>query len=120
MNENQYFERSRRVVRFIRLEDGGELRSAMGTLEPSCVENFSCFLSQLTDGEFLVLERRGVDLFRILSIVKKGSVLHEVYDIAFSFDLEFGFRKRSKPRWRVTLRNRWIFRIATILPTFRL
>ncbi len=91
MNENQHFERSRRVVRFIRLEDGVELRSAMGTLEPSCVENFSCFLSQLTDGEFLVLERRGVDLFRILSIVKKGSVLHEVYDIAFSFDLEFGF-----------------------------
>lgn len=91
MNENQYFERSRRVVRVIRQDDRFELRSAMGTLESSCVENFDYFQSQLIDGEFLVLERRGVNLFRILSIVKKGCVLHEVYDIAFDFDLEFGF-----------------------------
>ena len=85
----RHFESSRRVVRAE--EKVTVLRSAMGCVDTAWVENFEYFRTQIRDGEFLVLERRAEHYYRILSIVKQGSVLHEVYGIAFDFGLEFGF-----------------------------
>ena len=88
--EIQYLERSQRIVR-VEFSERLVLRSALGELPEGFVENFECFRSQMTVGDFLLLERRDRDLFRILGIVKRGSVLHEVYEIAFEQGLEFGF-----------------------------
>ncbi len=85
----QYLVRSGRVVRVE--QEKTQLRSPMGAVDTACVENFDCFRSQVSDGDFIVLERRDVNLFRIQCIVKQGSVLHEVYEIASQFELEFGF-----------------------------
>lgn len=88
--KEQYFERSQRIVR-VEKGEGIVLRSAMGEVELSSIENGECFLSQVETGDILVLERRGSAFYRILSIVKRGCVLHEVYEIAFKYGLEFGF-----------------------------
>ena len=95
MQENdsstQYLPRSQRIVRVCREEGSFRYQSPMGEVFAEQIENIACFAAQLCDGDYLVLERRDVAYFRILGIVQAGSVLHEVYDIAFSFDLEFGF-----------------------------
>ncbi|MBR4987001.1 MAG: RNB domain-containing ribonuclease [Proteobacteria bacterium] len=86
----EHLERSQRIVR-VALSDRLILRSAMGELDEREVENFECFRSQVADGDFLLLERRERGVFKILGIVKGGSVLHEVYEIAFEHGLETGF-----------------------------
>ena len=87
----QYFERSQRVVK-AEIRDGELcLTSPMGELENGNVENLMGFRVQIHDGDFLLLERRGVDRYKILGIIQSGSILHEVYDIALGYGLEFGF-----------------------------
>lgn len=88
--DQQYLERSERIVR-VEADERLTLRSAQGELPEAFVENLECFRSQLSPGDFLLLERRACEQFRILGIVKRGSVLHEVYEIAFEHGLEFGF-----------------------------
>lgn len=104
-----YFVRSGRVVS-VRSCDPFILESAMGTVDPAWIEGFDCFRAQLHVGDYLSLDRRAPNLFRILGIVQRGSILHEVYDIAFGYGLEFGFSEaveaevahfiESEPDWR--------------------
>ena len=89
--ENQHFERSQRVVRVEFPEGELHLSSPMGELDVAHVENLMGFRSQIHHGDFLLLERRGVEQYKILGIVQSGSILHEVYEIALGYGLEFGF-----------------------------
>ena len=84
-------ERSQRVVEVSIEPEGIVLRSAMGVMPNEAVENFEFFRPQLNGKDFLLLERRTANHFKILGIVQKGSILHEVYEIAFKHGLEFGF-----------------------------
>ena len=84
-------ERSQRVVQ-VSMESGEiVLSSAMGVMPSEAIENFEFFKPQLNGKDFLILERRETQHFKILGIVQKGSILHEVYEIAFKHGLEFGF-----------------------------
>ena len=58
--EIQYLERSQRIVR-VEFSERLVLRSALGELPERFVENFECFRSQMTVGDFLLLERRDRD-----------------------------------------------------------
>ena len=89
--ENQHFERSQRVVRVEFVEGELHLFSPMGELDVSHVENLMGFRVQIHPGDFLLLERRGVEQYKILGIIQSGSILHEVYEIALGYGLEFGF-----------------------------
>lgn len=87
----EHYENTRRVVR-VSLSDGViTLRSPMGTLDPECIVNLEAFCSQIFDGNFLTLERREKDIYKILGIIQNGSILHEIYEIAEMNDLDFGF-----------------------------
>ena len=90
--QDRPLERSQRVVQVQANPDGTiELASAMGVVPNEQVENLGCFRPQLNGKDFLLLERRAPEHFKILGIVQKGSILHEVYEIAFKHGLEFGF-----------------------------
>ncbi len=91
MEREEHFERSRRVVRAHVHEGTLELHSPLGNLAMSSVEEIACFRSQIHDGDFLVMERRAAQTYRILEIIQSGSILHEVYEIAEKYQLEFGF-----------------------------
>ena len=89
--QEQHFERSQRIVRVRDREGERWLESACGEVPWDYVENIECFLNQIQKDDFLMLERRGVNFYRILGIIQNGSVLHEVYSIASQYGLEFGF-----------------------------
>jgi hypothetical protein len=85
------FIRTERVVRVQNSDNGLFLESQMGNVELQNVENIECFRSQLKTGDFIKLERRAPETFKILGIIQAGSVLHEVYELAAKQNLEFGF-----------------------------
>ena len=87
----EVFEHSRRVVRVS--INGGKvsLTSPLGALPCDAVSDVGAFSSQMSDGDYLDLERRGFEQYCIRGIVKRGSVLHEIYGLAERCGLEFGF-----------------------------
>lgn len=91
MEGREIFERSRRVVEASFSGDHWTLRSPMGDISETCIEGFQAFSSQISQGDFLDLERRARDWYAIRGIVKSGSILHEVYGLALKNGLEFGF-----------------------------
>lgn len=93
MQREQHFERTQRVVRVNRTENRITLSSPGGELSAQNVASLTLFLSQIEDGDFLVLERREAAQYKILKVVKAGCVLHEIYEIAQRFGLEFGFEE---------------------------
>ena len=89
--QEPHFERSGRVVCVRDVDGVRKLVSASGEIPAEWIENVTCFGTQYGNGDYLMLERRGVEQYRILGIIQHGSVLHEVYRIAFEHGLEFGF-----------------------------
>ena len=85
------FIRTERIVRVQNSDTGLFLESKMGNVELQNVENIECFRSQLKTGDFIKLERRAPNTYKILGIIQAGSVLHEVYELANQQNLEFGF-----------------------------
>lgn len=87
----EIFERSRRVVRVSSKEGRISLSSPSGALPGEQVSNVATFSSQMSDGDYLELERMGRERYCIRGIVKRGSVLHEIYELSERCGLEFGF-----------------------------
>lgn len=92
----EVFEHSRRVARVSGAGECIELISPMGKICPSQAENLSAFSSQIAPGDYLELERRSRGVYRIRGIVKRGSVLHEIYGLAEKCGLEFGFPEEAE------------------------